>query len=72
MAFLIIGFVLVAYFELPILAVALIGLAVALYDYYINNSKGKSSGRRGGLILMESSYSYKDPSTDNVITKKKS
>ncbi len=48
MAFLIIGFVLVAYFELPILAVALIGLAVALYDYYINNSKGKSSGRRGG------------------------
>lgn len=47
MAFLIIGFVLVAYFELPILAVALIGLAVALYDYYINNSKGKSSGRRG-------------------------
>ncbi len=47
MAFLIIGFVLVAYFELPILAVALIGLAVALYDSYTNSSKGKDSGRRG-------------------------
>lgn len=47
MAFLIIGFVLVAYFELPILAVALIGVAIALYDYNVNSSKEKGSARRG-------------------------
>lgn len=37
-AFLIIGFVLVAYFNLPILALALIGLAIAMYDYYLKPS----------------------------------
>lgn len=47
MAFLIIGFVLVAYFELPILGVALVGLAIALYDYDVNRLKGKGSSRRG-------------------------
>jgi len=34
MAFLIGGFVLVTYFKVPILALALIGLAIAMYDYY--------------------------------------
>ena len=37
-AFLIIGFVLVAYFNLPILSLALIGLAIAMYDYYLKSS----------------------------------
>jgi PTS system N-acetylgalactosamine-specific IIC component len=34
--FLIIGFVLVAYLELPILAVALLSVSIALYDYFKN------------------------------------
>lgn len=46
MAFLIIGFVLVAYFKLPILGVALLGLAISLYDYYSNKAKGKGSHRK--------------------------
>lgn len=32
--FMIVGFVLAAYLEMPILAIALIGLAIALYDFY--------------------------------------
>ncbi|MBS4538115.1 PTS sugar transporter subunit IIC [Clostridium sp. D2Q-11] len=40
--FLLVGFVLVAYLELPILAVALIGTAIALYDYYNNKNKGNT------------------------------
>lgn len=35
--FMIVGFVLAAYLEMPILAIALLGLAIALYDFY----KGK-------------------------------
>lgn len=34
--FLIIGFVLAAYLKLPVLAIALFGVAFAIYDYYIN------------------------------------
>jgi len=34
--FMIVGFVLAAYLEMPILAIALIGLAIALYDFYKN------------------------------------
>ncbi|MFU0789271.1 PTS N-acetylgalactosamine transporter subunit IIC [Cerasibacillus sp. JNUCC 74] len=37
--FFIVGFILAAYLELPILAIALIGLAIALYDYYQNKHK---------------------------------
>lgn len=37
--FFIIGFVLAAYLQIPILAIALIGLAIALYDYNINKNK---------------------------------
>ncbi|WP_077328811.1 PTS N-acetylgalactosamine transporter subunit IIC [Virgibacillus siamensis] len=37
--FFIVGFVLAAYLEMPILAVALIGLAIALYDFYQNKNK---------------------------------
>lgn len=37
--FFIVGFVLAAYMELPILAIALIGLAIALYDFYQNKNK---------------------------------
>lgn len=37
--FFIIGFVLAAYLEMPILAIALIGLAIALYDFYQNKNK---------------------------------
>lgn len=38
-AFLIGGFVLVTYFKIPILALALIGLSVALYDYYAKGNQ---------------------------------
>jgi len=41
-AFLLVGFVLVAYLGLPILAVALIGTAIALYDYYNKKNKGNT------------------------------
>lgn len=37
--FFIVGFVLAAYLEMPILAIALIGLAIALYDFYQNKNK---------------------------------
>ncbi|MDY0393845.1 PTS sugar transporter subunit IIC [Virgibacillus halophilus] len=37
--FFIVGFILAAYLELPILAIALIGLAIALYDFYQNKNK---------------------------------
>ena len=47
-AFLIVGFVLVAYFELPILGVSLLGLSVAMYDFYSNKSKQVQTSRRGG------------------------
>lgn len=43
-AFLILGFVLVSYLKLEILAVALLGTAVALYDYYINKNKNNPPG----------------------------
>ena len=38
--FFIIGFVLAAYLNLPIMAIALIGLAIALYDYFTARTKG--------------------------------
>jgi len=37
--FLIVGFVLAAYMQLPILAIALIGAAVALYDFFLNKDR---------------------------------
>lgn len=37
--FMILGFVLVTYMQLPILAVALVGLSIALYDYYLAKDK---------------------------------
>jgi len=39
-AFMILGFILVTYMNLPILAVALIGLSIALYDYYLGKDRG--------------------------------
>lgn len=38
-AFLITGFLLVTYFNIPILALALIGLCIALYDYYSKSNQ---------------------------------
>lgn len=40
--FLILGFVLVAYLELPILAVALLGTSIALYDFFVNKGNDKT------------------------------
>lgn len=37
-AFLILGFILVTYMKMPVIAVALIGVAIALYDYFKTNS----------------------------------
>jgi len=43
-AFLILGFLLVTYGQLPILALALVGLCIALYDYFATSGKvGKGS-----------------------------
>ncbi len=42
--FFIVGFILAAYLELPILAIALIGLAIALYDFYQNKNKNGPAG----------------------------
>lgn len=39
MGFLILGFLLVTYGHLPILGLALVGLCIALYDYFSNNNK---------------------------------
>lgn len=41
--FFIIGFVLAAYLKMPILAIALIGLAIAMYDFYQNKHKKGSN-----------------------------
>ncbi|MBY7142859.1 PTS sugar transporter subunit IIC [Virgibacillus sp. NKC19-3] len=38
--FFIVGFILAAYLGLPILGISLIGLAIALYDFYQNKNKG--------------------------------
>lgn len=38
--FFIIGFILAAYLEMPILGISLIGLAIALYDFYQNKNNG--------------------------------
>jgi len=43
-AFMILGFLLVTYFNLPILGLALLGVCIALYDYFSksnSNSKEK-------------------------------
>lgn len=49
--FLIVGFVLAAYMEMPILAIALIGIAIALYDFFLN--KNRSSGGSGSSYREE-------------------
>ncbi|APC49312.1 PTS N-acetylgalactosamine transporter subunit IIC [Virgibacillus halodenitrificans] len=43
--FFIVGFILAAYLEMPILAIALIGLAIALYDFYQNKNKPGSGNQ---------------------------
>ena len=47
-AFLILGFVIVAYFQLPILGVSLLGLSIAMYDFYLKKSSGVQTSRKGG------------------------
>ena len=42
-AFLIVGFVLAAYLNLDVLAVALLGLSIALYDYYTSSTQKSSN-----------------------------
>ena len=42
-AFLIVGFVLAAYLNLDVLAVALLGLSIALYDYYMSSTQKSSN-----------------------------
>ncbi|MCP1124650.1 PTS N-acetylgalactosamine transporter subunit IIC [Bacillus sp. 3103sda1] len=50
-AFLIVGFILVTYMKLPVIAVALIGVAIALYDYFKANSGNGSvmGGAKRGI-----------------------
>ncbi|MGH4122151.1 MAG: PTS N-acetylgalactosamine transporter subunit IIC [Clostridium sp.] len=51
--FLLIGFVLVAYFKLEILGVAILGTSIALYDFYSTKRKGdnqpKKEARTNGI-----------------------
>ena len=54
MAFLIGGFVLVAYFKVPILGLALIGLAIALYDYYTKEAQAQAVPQR--VSIEEEDY----------------
>lgn len=44
-AFLIIGFVFATYFKLPVLGIALIGTAIALYDFYLNKNHNKQTSK---------------------------
>ncbi|HLQ96633.1 MAG TPA: PTS N-acetylgalactosamine transporter subunit IIC [Pseudogracilibacillus sp.] len=46
--FFITGFILIAYLDMDILGVSLIGLAIALYDYYQNKDKGTDGGPGSG------------------------
>lgn len=46
--FFIVGFVLASYLQMPVLAIALIGLAIALYDFYQHKNGPKNEGREPG------------------------
>ncbi|MBM7835791.1 PTS N-acetylgalactosamine transporter subunit IIC [Clostridium sardiniense] len=50
-AFLIVGFLAVTYFNIPILGLALIGLCIALYDYYAKNNQ---------QVVTEAKEEYED------------
>lgn len=50
-AFLIVGFLSVTYFNIPILGLALIGLCIALYDYYAKNNQ---------QVVTEAKEEYED------------
>lgn len=52
-----IGFVMVAYLDLPILAVAIIGVAIAAYDYFINSGTPKAQTANAGPQDDEEDYS---------------
>jgi PTS system N-acetylgalactosamine-specific IIC component len=53
--FLILGFVLAAFLKLEIMAIAFIGLSIAMYDYYLK--KDKSGGIGGGNTEAKEEYS---------------
>lgn len=58
--FFIIGFILAAYLELPILAVAILGVAIALYDYFIGSGKSGGSDEEASIPVkndVEEDYS---------------
>lgn len=40
--FLIVGFIFAAYLKLPVLPIALLGVAIALYDFFVISGKGES------------------------------
>lgn len=56
--FFIIGFLAAAYLELPVIAVALIGVAIALYDFYTN--KDKPAGALAGDAENDIEEDYSD------------
>ncbi|MEG0249968.1 MAG: PTS N-acetylgalactosamine transporter subunit IIC [Peptostreptococcus sp.] len=58
--FFIVGFIAVAYLKLPILAVALIGVSIAAYDYFKDSGEGKTvvaAGPSGDDFEDEEDYS---------------
>ena len=52
--FLILGFVLAAFLKLEIMAIAFIGLSIAMYDYYLKKDR---SGGSGGNTEAKEEYS---------------
>jgi len=42
-AFLLVGFIVVTYFNLTLVGTAILGLAIALYDFYNRKSSGQDS-----------------------------
>lgn len=55
-----IGFIAVAYANLPILAVAIVGLSIATYDYFINDSRAVQATAATGASADEEEEDYSD------------
>lgn len=53
-----IGFVAAAYGKLPILAIAIIGISFAAYDYFISNKSDGESGNHKIKVLNDEEEDY--------------
>ena len=70
-AFLMLGFIFVSYGKLQILPIALIGTAIALYDFFANKNKTENGSKGEVRLLVESNLNVNETKyNDKVITKK--